>query len=222
VHGVSDELKDAQSAQDIALARRFNSKIAATLAGYSDADVFARLERIRAGAVAEAGGSAKLAEFDAFASGSDEIGQNTPTAKLYAQTLSRDAWGASAARVDVSAIKNIVAVHRLREVSCLYGFTRFEAAPTSADGELEDIQLSLRGAPLALDADWLPAVEQFGERIFIHSTKGLFGSGSRARRRKIDTTSWSPATATGARDSAVSRRRIPGRPMFCSTACRMR
>ena len=65
-------------------------------------------------------------------------------------------------------IKNLVAVHRLREVSCLYGFTRFEAAPTGADGEIEDIQLAVRGAPISRDADWLPAIEQFGEGIFIH------------------------------------------------------
>jgi hypothetical protein len=59
-------------------------------------------------------------------------------------------------------------VHRLREVSCLYGFTRFDAAPTSADGELEDVQLAVRGAPISRGADWLPAIEQFGEGIFIH------------------------------------------------------
>jgi hypothetical protein len=53
-------------------------------------------------------------------------------------------------------------------VSCLYGFTRFEAAPTSADGELEDIQLAVHGAPISQNADWLPAIEQFGEGIFIH------------------------------------------------------
>ena len=86
--------------------------------------------------------------------------------KLYAQTLPREAWAVSTIRVDLSPIKNVVAVHRLREVSCLYGFTRFEAASTSADGDLEDIQLAVRGAPLAQDADWLPAIEQFGERDF--------------------------------------------------------
>ena len=91
-----------------------------------------------------------------------------PTAKLYAQTLPRDAWADPDAGIDLSAIKNLVAVHRLREVSCLYGFTRFEAAPTGADGEIEDIQLAVRGAPISRDADWLPAIEQFGEGIFIH------------------------------------------------------
>jgi len=65
--------------------------------------------------------------------------------------------------------------HRLREVSCLYGFTRFEAAPTGADGDIEDIQLSVRGAPISRDADWLPAIEQFGEGIFIHFDEAMIG-----------------------------------------------
>ena len=77
--------------------------------------------------------------------------------------------------LDLAAIKNVVAVHRLREVSCLYGFTRFEAAPTSADGELEDVQLAVRGAPISRDADWLPAIEQFGEGIFIHFDEAAIG-----------------------------------------------
>jgi hypothetical protein len=51
---------------------------------------------------------------------------------------------------------------------CLYGFTRFEAAPTSADGDIEDVRLTVYGAPISKDADWLPAVELFGEGIFVH------------------------------------------------------
>jgi hypothetical protein len=168
VDSVFGELSNVHSVQDVAAAKRFNSKIAATLEAYSDGDVFARLQRLRDGAIVEAGGSPKLSEFEVFASGRPEIGQNSPTAKLYAQTLPRDAWANSTVRVNLSPIKNVVAVHRLREVSCLYGFTRFEAAPTSADGDLEDVQLAVRGAPLAQDADWLPAIEQFGEGIFVH------------------------------------------------------
>ena len=67
-----------------------------------------------------------------------------------------------------SAIRALVAVHRLREVSCLYGFTRFEAAPTTTDGDIEDVRLAVRGAPISKDADWLPAVELFGEGLFLH------------------------------------------------------
>jgi hypothetical protein len=157
-----------QSVPDMAAAKRFNSKVAATLGSYPDEEIFARLSRIREGATIDSGRAPKLSEFDVFASGRPEIGQNQPTAKLYAQTLPREAWADASARLDLSVIKNLVAVHRLREVSCLYGFTRFEAAPTSADGELEDVQLAVHGAPISQNADWLPAIEQFGEGIFIH------------------------------------------------------
>ncbi|MGH7084076.1 MAG: DrmB family protein, partial [Acetobacteraceae bacterium] len=40
--------------------------------------------------------------------------------------------------------------------------------PTSSDGDLEDIQLAVHGAPISRGADWLPAIEQFGEGVFIH------------------------------------------------------
>jgi hypothetical protein len=57
-------------------------------------------------------------------------------------------------------------IDRLREVACLYGFTRFEPAPLAND-DLEDVGLAVRGAPLGQSPRWLPAIEQFGEGIFI-------------------------------------------------------
>ena len=168
VHDLSGDLGMVQSVADVATAKRFNPKISATLGAYADEDIFDRLQRIRDGARVDGNRSPKLSEFDAFACGRPEIGQNHPAAKLYAQTLPRAAWADPDAGLDLSVIRNLVAVHRLREVSCLYGFTRFEAAPTGADGEIEDIQLAVRGAPISRDADWLPAIEQFGEGIFIH------------------------------------------------------
>jgi hypothetical protein len=131
VETIVDELKDVKSPDDVAMAKRFNSKVRAALESYPDDEIFARLVRIREGAVAESVGSAKPAEFDVFASGRAEIGPNSPTAKLYAQTLPREIWLDPDTELDLSAIKNVVAVHRLRAVSCLYGFTRFEAAPTT-------------------------------------------------------------------------------------------
>ena len=102
-----------------------------------------------------------------FGSGSPEIGEDRPDSQLYAQTLARPVWDQSNDPV-MSGILDLVVVHRLREVSCLYGFTRFEAAPTAADGNVEDIRLAVHGAPLSIGADWLPAVEQFGEGLFVH------------------------------------------------------
>jgi hypothetical protein len=168
VEELSGDLAGVQTAQDVGQAKRFNPKVAASLGPYADTEIFERLQRIRDGAKSDASRSPKLVEFDTFANGNAEIGTNHPTAKLYAQTLHRAEWADSSAKIELSGIKNLVAVHRLREVSCLYGFTRFEAAPTGADGDIEDVQLSVRGAPISRDADWLPAIEQFGEGIFIH------------------------------------------------------
>jgi hypothetical protein len=64
----------------------------------------------------------------------------------------------------MSSIERVVLVHRLREVVAQVGFTRFEAAGPDIQGELS---LEVRRAPLALDANWLPAVENRGEGIFI-------------------------------------------------------
>jgi hypothetical protein len=167
VNELAGELKEVNSLEDVALAKKFNPKCKAALGAYSDADIYERLVRIREGARTSSKQSPKLAEFDVFASGRGQIGANNRDAKLYAETLPRGFWdptGASCA----SSIRNLVAVHRLREVSCLYGFTRFEAAPTSADGDVEDIRLAVHGAPLSQDSDWLPAVELFGEGLFIH------------------------------------------------------
>lgn len=165
---LSGDLVNVQTVADIAQAKRFNPKVSVVLGAYPDNEIFERLMRIKDRAQADASKSPKLSEFDVFASGSQQIGQNLPTAKLYAETLPRGAWADPTVSVDTTAIKSLVAVHRLREVSSLYGFTRFEAAPTSSDGDIEDIQLAVRGAPISRDADWLPAIEQFGEGLFIH------------------------------------------------------
>jgi hypothetical protein len=166
VQGHFSDLNEAQSPIDIAQARRFNSALRASLEGYSDEGVFARLLQLRSRRDQDASLPPKLAEFDVFTSGEPTIGDNLPGSLLYAEPLARAAWDPDHDPV-LRPISNLVVVHRLREVSCLYGFTRFEAAPTSADGDLEDIWLTVRGAPLSLAADWLPAVEQFGEGLFI-------------------------------------------------------
>jgi hypothetical protein len=167
VQGHFSDLDAAQSPADIAQARRFNSALRASFEGYSDADVLARLQLLRSRRDQDASLPPKLAEFDVFASGNATIGENQPGSLLYAETLPREVWDLDTDPA-LRSIEDLVVVHRLREVSCLYGFTRFEAAPTSADGELEDIRLAVHGAPLSLGAEWLPAVEQFGEGLFIH------------------------------------------------------
>jgi hypothetical protein len=60
---------------------------------------------------------------------------------------------------------SLVAVHRLREVSRLYGFSRFEPAALVED-DLEDVGRAVERAPLGINNDWLPAIERFGEGLF--------------------------------------------------------
>lgn len=165
------DLASVASADDVVQARRFNTALNMDLGGYSDADVFERLSLVKDRVALDASTNPRVLEFDVLASGNQTIGVNEPGARLYAETLQRDEWLEPASRT-LNAVRNVVAVHRLREVMCLYGFTRFEPAPTAADSELEDIQLAVRGAPIARQSDWLPAIEQFGEGIFVHFDTG--------------------------------------------------
>lgn len=108
----------------------------------------------------------RIAEFDALASGAPTIGFDAAGSFLFAETLPRSSLALSA--LWDKFVRNVVKVSRLREVTCLYGFTRLEPPPTSAESELEDIQLKVDGAPLNREVKWLPAIEQFGEGIFLH------------------------------------------------------
>lgn len=149
----------------IGMARSFNDAVRAALEGYSDEDVFARVQQLQAVQRQNLEKAPKVAEFELLASGLPVIGANTPDSKLFAETLPRAAWGGEDPRL--APIASVVAVHRLREVACLYGFTRFEAAPTSIDGDLEELYLAVEGAALASELEWLPAIEQLGEGIFL-------------------------------------------------------
>lgn len=157
-----------KTAENIAVAKLSNPVVASNLAGYTDTEVIARILSNPPGSteVGEAQPqNPKIAEYAMFASGRPLIGENTPKAKLHAETLDRTVWDPTGDPL-LSGIASLVAVHRLREVACLYGFTRFEPAPV-ADDEIEDVGLAVNGAPLAASPEWLPAIEQFGEGFFI-------------------------------------------------------
>ncbi len=160
-----DALNWVECERDSAAARKSNPALRAALEGWSDADVLARIGQLRHAQYQAIEKAPKVAEFDLLASGLEEIGSDTADAKLHARTLARTGWDGDRPRL--APIASVVAVHRLREVSCLYGFTRFEAAPTAIDGDLEELTIAVEGAALATDLEWLPAVEQLGEGIFL-------------------------------------------------------
>ncbi|MFM9859733.1 DUF1998 domain-containing protein [Pseudoxanthobacter sp. M-2] len=165
---VWSEIKSSASAGEVTMARRFNQAIAANLEGFGDAAVFARIEARKAAPAPsspQAAQNPRIAEYQVLACGRPVIGENHPKALLHAETLDRSVWDRERAPL-LRGIASLVAVHRLREVACLYGFTRFEPAPLADDG-IEDVGLAVNGAPLADDTDWLPAIEQFGEGFFL-------------------------------------------------------
>lgn len=139
-------------------------KIATRLAGVSDADVLASVQRVAQGVIQLAERPVKDVEFEAFADAAEELGSDQPDGDFFARSLPKAAWEAPW----MKPIKRVVLVHRLREVVAQVGFTRFESLGAEINGELPDeLSLNIKAAPLARDADWLPAVENRGEGVFL-------------------------------------------------------
>lgn len=165
IESVWDTLSNVQDAATLDVLRQHSPAVRHALVGHDTEACLAQIKARRDSDAADNSSDPRAAEFDLLASGQSVIGSSARDSRLYAITLQRDAWGKSSS-LDLSLIKRIVAVHRLREVSCLYGFTRFESAPTLED-ELEEVRLAVSGAPLGETFEWLPAIEQFGEGIFV-------------------------------------------------------
>ena len=172
IRAIFDDLDKVNSEADLESAKRFNPRVENTLGDYPNDQIFASLQRSRESAVQGLSHSPKIDEFDVLAIGEQEIGLNNLNSELYARTLPRAEWEKESLPESYCRkfpeIKNLVAVHRLREVTCLYGFTRFAAAPSSAEGYIEDVPSRVVSAPISKDLTWLPAIEQFGEGLFIH------------------------------------------------------
>jgi hypothetical protein len=160
------DLRVAGSAAEISFARKFSQALRAALQGYSDEAVYARVKLLESGGVAATAPDPRVAEYEVLGSGQPLIGEDRSDALLHATTLPRSVWDPTDEAL-LEGIQALVAVHRLREVICLYGFTRFESSPPMADDGLEDVGLAVRGAALGTDPDWLPAVEQYGEGLFL-------------------------------------------------------
>ncbi len=137
--------------------------VSARLAGTTPEQVWRAIERRKSGETDDAR-PVKEAEFDALVDAKAELGSDTPEGDFYARSLTREKWDFPW----MAAVERVVLVHRLREVSAQVGFTRFEAAGPDIQGELS---LGVETAPLAIDAHWLPAVENRGEGIFLQFKK---------------------------------------------------
>ncbi len=153
----------ADDASSLGVIRKIPN-IASRLVGIPDGEVLASVKRIAAGEAAFVDRPVKEVEFEAFADCAEEVGSDTPDGDFYARRLPPNLWQAPW----MNSIKSVVLVHRLREVISQLGFTRFESAPTQINGELPDeLSLDIQVAPLADNVEWLPAVENRGEGVFL-------------------------------------------------------
>jgi hypothetical protein len=142
-------------------------EIGASIGNYSNDDIYARIVQLRETIGREAVQDPKIAEFDLLGSDEAVIGADARNEPLFAETLNVLGTTHLITRDGEQLLQSVVAVHRLRAVTCLYGFTRLEPAATFTEQMLEDVRLAVDGAPLAESADWLPAMEQLGEGIFL-------------------------------------------------------
>lgn len=132
------------------------------LSAFSNAEILASIERIRNGqAAAAVARSVKDIEFEALGRAKAEATTDQPDGDFFARRLEQTRWEAPW----LSSIEKVVLVHRLREVTALVGFTRFDSAGPDVSGEL-DIQVER--APITYDnPSWMPAIENRGEGVFI-------------------------------------------------------
>lgn len=165
-------LKGVQNAMFLEFVRTSNDEIRDGLAGFGDAEILAECARKRADDAAEIlkpeGEDArslgpKAPELDTFFAVEGLAGVDEPGSHFFAE---RTAAPARRSRDGRRYIDRVVRVHRLREVRALVGFTRFEAPVTNPAGDL-DLEIGIQPARLASHTQWVPAVENHGEGIFL-------------------------------------------------------
>ncbi len=151
-------LEAAESVDDVRYERK-KERVAVVLEGISDDEVWAEIQR-RRNPTTESSSRLKPDELETLIACQQEQGDDRPDGDFYARRLPRAVWDAPW----MESVEQVVLVHRLREVVAQAGFTRFEAATTNVEGELE---LGVLPAALARELSWVPAIENRGEGIFL-------------------------------------------------------
>jgi Domain of unknown function (DUF1998) len=149
-----------ESLAEVARERR-HPHLTQKLQPFTDEALWESVQRIRAGNLgAAADRPVKEVEYNALAAAPAAAATDAPDGDFFARLLEPARWQAPW----LSAIERVVLVHRLREVTALVGFTRFDSAGPDISGELD---INVVPAPLTEAPKWLPAVENRGEGVFI-------------------------------------------------------
>ena len=158
-------LKKIPSREKLAELRDLLPDLKENLDGFTDEEIFSTIEGIREGRELKAVAKpVKELEFEKLVSAGRETAGEEPTGDFYAKEWDHSNW----ADKRLEAIEKVVLVHKLREVSALIGFTRFEPITTDVQGELE---LEVERAAITKRNEWLPASENRGEGVFLKFKK---------------------------------------------------
>lgn len=160
VREVWSSVQEAKTADDVAALKRLLQAVREKLDSFSDPDILEAIRALRTGTVEER--PVKQVEIEALLAVPEGFGDDIPiNPDFHARTLPDHIWRRSPRTDGIAAV---IQLHRMREVQALSGFTRFEAEVPDIDGEYDT---DVERAPLALEPQWFPAVENRGEGIFV-------------------------------------------------------
>lgn len=135
------------------------------LGAYPLDEIFAAIQAKKKGEEPVREENIKEIEFHSFSCAPQELVSEIPGGDYFAREIVEKAHSLDHNR---SLISKIVAVHKLREVSALYGFTRLEPIAKGFDGEPDPgADLDVQLAKIGIDENWLPAIENRGEGLFL-------------------------------------------------------
>jgi len=159
---VSQAWDNLEAVEDVEQLRyeRKKAVVKAVLGDFKDEEVFKEIQTRRSLSALGPPKPVKQAEIETLFAAKEEIGRDKPDGDYYARALPSSVWN----KAWMAPVERVVLVHRLREVVAQSGFTRFEALTTDVNGEL---QIGVTRAALARETQWLPAIENRGEGIFI-------------------------------------------------------
>ena len=154
-----EDLQIVDDAAGLAFLKK-KPKIAEKLAPFDDDEVLKAIRETKDGGAEER--PVKEVELEAMLAAPEGFGDDVPVdPNFHARRLPAHVWRRSKQSDGVAAV---IQLHRLREVLALVGFTRFDAVTPDINGEYET---DVERAPIALEPQWFPAVENRGEGIFI-------------------------------------------------------
>lgn len=151
-----DDLATVTSVEELQTAFRYNSALREALRDIPPDKVVAALERVRERPTH----LLKPEEFDILA-GDPQGRREDPQSVLVTEHLDRAAWNP---HNRLPILERLTLVHRLRVVTALRGFTRFDFVTPDADGELDP---KLKVQELSCSSKAYPAIEQWGEGLFL-------------------------------------------------------